>query len=105
MNRLTFDATRTARRLAGTSGALALSAVLCGCMATTSPQWDLVAGDATRGLMAQQVIDVDAARRGALRPESAEGRTSRQAVDRMVDSYRVPTATGAEAGGAAANAR
>jgi len=70
------------------STALAAIALLSAC--STTPNWDRVEGDAVRTLRAQHAIDPSAARRNAgARPE-VDGRTTREAVARVVDSYRTP---------------
>jgi len=57
---------------------------------STTPNWDWVEGDAVRAMRAQQAIDPAAARRNAgARPE-VDGRTTREAMARVVDSYRTP---------------
>ena len=65
---------------------------LAGC-AATSPAWESTFGDAARQLRAQQTLDRDAPTRNAQSAPPADGRTTREAMDRHVESYRSPPPT------------
>jgi hypothetical protein len=67
--------------------------VLGGCAASASPNWDAQFGDPSRMLKAQQLIDPDAPTRNAQATPPSDGRTTREAMDRHVESYRVPPPT------------
>ncbi len=69
---------------------LVATALLSGCAATTTPAYDRHFGDASRALMAQQVIDPDAPARRAAKGIRVDGRLSREAGVRLVDSYKAP---------------
>jgi len=72
------------------SAAATAAALLCGCAATTTPAMDRDFGDASRALMAQQVLDPAAPSRNASLGTKADGRLTRQAGVRVVDSYKAP---------------
>jgi type IV pilus biogenesis protein CpaD/CtpE len=73
------------------AGVAALAVSLTGC-ATGSPEYDARFGEAVRTLNVQQRIDPKAAERHADTPMTADGRHVREAVDRVVESFRAPPA-------------
>ena len=68
----------------------ALVSALGGCAATASPEWDSRFGDSTRMLRVQQLIDPAAATRNAQSSKPTDGRTTREAMNRQLESYRAP---------------
>lgn len=80
------------RRAAPALAALAALAALGGC-ATSTSEWDKTFGDATRQLRAQQLIDPDAPTRNQGVAPAVDGRSTREATDRYVDSFKAPPAT------------
>lgn len=78
-----------ARRLAATAALLAVA----GCSATGSPAWDARFGDGVRALNAQQLIDPAAPSRHAQTTAPADGRTTREAMQRHAETYREPPPT------------
>ena len=69
---------------------LVAAALLSGCAATTTPAYDRQFGDASRALMAQQVLDPGAPSRHAAKGSKVDGRLTREAGVRLVDSYKAP---------------
>lgn len=65
-------------------------ALLAGCAATASPDWDARFGDSARAIRAQQLIDPQAPQRHAQQLSRGDGRTVLEAGDRHVESYRNP---------------
>ena len=63
---------------------------LGGCAATASPHWDAQFGDSLRSLTAQQWLDPAATERNAQTVGRTDGRSTREAMDRYVESYRSP---------------
>lgn len=76
--------------LLGGAACAALSLALAGCAASASPDWDARMGDRARILRAQQVIDPAAPTRNAQATPAQDGRTTREAMGRHMDSYRTP---------------
>lgn len=74
-------------------GAAVCLLALGGCAATASPDWDARFGDSMRTLKAQQLIDPEAPTRNAQTIPSTDGRTTHEAMDRHVESYRSPPPT------------
>jgi len=74
-------------------GAAGCLLALGGCAASASPEWDAQFGDHVRILNAQQLIDPDAPTRNAQTNPRTDGRTTREAMDRHVESYRAPPPT------------
>jgi hypothetical protein len=66
---------------------------VAGCAATASPDWDSTFGERTRALNAQQLIDPAAPTRNAQNTPRADGRTTRDAMERQAESYRNPPPT------------
>ena len=79
-----------AARLSAVAAAVAAVVSLSGCAATTTPVLDRNFGDASRALMAQQVLDPAAPARNAARGTKNDGRLTREAGVRLVDSYKAP---------------
>ncbi|HSI58041.1 MAG TPA: hypothetical protein VLA16_10810 [Ideonella sp.] len=71
-------------------GLAACLLALGGCAATASPDWDARFGDRLRVLQAQQLIDPAAPTRNAQASAPTDGRTTREAMERHVESYRSP---------------
>lgn len=71
------------------AAAAVLLAALAGC-AQTSPEWDASFGDAARQLRAQQLIDPAAPQRHQGAAIRADGRATREAGERYLDSYKAP---------------
>lgn len=67
-------------------GALALGA----CAASGSPEWDARFGDSARALAAQQTLDPSASRGNGQANPRIDGRTTREAMERQIESYRTP---------------
>lgn len=73
-----------------TIAAAACMAVLGGCAASASPQWDARFGDSARALTAQQLLDPAAPQRHAQQVLGGDGRTVHEAGERHVETYRNP---------------
>ncbi len=75
----------------------ALPALLGGCaaplVASGSPEWDAQFGERVRILQAQQLIDAQAPVRNAQTIPASDGRNTRDAMDRLGESYRSPPPT------------
>lgn len=71
---------------------LCLTALLGGCAASASPDWDAAFGDRSRILTAQQLINPAAAERNADKASAGDGRTVREASERHLETYRNPPA-------------
>ncbi|MBV8036203.1 hypothetical protein [Roseateles sp.] len=85
-----------AQRIAGTATLSVLSmaaALLCGCAATTTPDTDRHFGEASRALIAQQVLDPNAPTRNAALTAKTDGRLMREAGGRALDTYKAPPPT------------
>lgn len=74
-------------------GIAACLLALGGCAATASPEWDARFGDRARALKAQQLIEPGAPQRNAQQTQKSDGRTTREAMDRHVETYRNPPPT------------
>lgn len=68
------------------------AALLCACTAT-APNWEASFGDASRQLRAQQLVDANAPRRNQGATPAADGRSTLEATDRYIDSYKKPPPT------------
>lgn len=66
---------------------------LGGCAASTSPDWDAQFGDSVRILKTQQLIEPVAAVRNGQTSPATDGRSTREAMDRHVESFRSPPAS------------
>lgn len=75
------------------SGAVLCLLVLGGCAASASPDWDAQFGDRVRSLNAQQLITPQAPTNNAQATPSTDGRSTREAMNRHVESYRSPPPT------------
>lgn len=75
--------------IARITATLMAAGTLAGC-AATSPDWDATFGDAARQLRAQQLIDPDAPLRNQGSAVKVDGRATREAGERYVDSYKAP---------------
>lgn len=80
-------------RNANPIGAVACLLALGGCAASASPDWDAQFGDRLRSLNAQQLINPDAPARNGQTTPRTDGRTTREAMERHVDTYRNPPPT------------
>jgi hypothetical protein len=69
---------------------IAALAGLAGCAATTAPEYDARFGDGNRQLNAQQLIDPAAPVRNAANTPRTDGRTMRDAMDRLGFSFKEP---------------
>ena len=74
-------------------GAALAAIVLLGGCASTSPDWDARFGDASRQLRAQQLIDPNAPLRNQGAVMAADGRSTLEANERYVDSFKAPPTT------------
>jgi len=87
------------RRSLTLPGALA-AALVAGCAASASPQWDAHFGDGVRILQAQQVGDPGAPARNAQAVPRTDGRTVRAALDHQAEAtHNPPPSTVVDSGG------
>lgn len=77
-------------RSAAAMVALAATVLIGGCAASASPEWDAVAGEANRILRAQQTLDPAAASRHGQTLTTMDGRTTLEAGQRHVDTFKAP---------------
>lgn len=68
------------------------AALLAGCAGTAS-EWERTFGDASRQLRAQQLIDPAAPQRNQGAALTSDGRSTREATERYVDSFKAPPPT------------
>ena len=86
------DRQRALPRATRFSAAVLAALLTAGCAATSSPGYDSRFGEAARALRAQQFIAADAPQRNADTQPPTDGRTMREAVDRLVESFKKPPA-------------
>jgi hypothetical protein len=78
------------RRGAAALAAAATALLVGGCAASASPDWDSVAGEASRVLRTQQTLDPAAASRHGQTVTTMDGRTVLEAGQRHVDTFKAP---------------
>jgi hypothetical protein len=90
MKRVSAGPRLTLRRGSALTILIAGALAQVGCATSGSPEWDARFGESNRALIAQQVIDPAAPTRNAQNTPRADGRTTREAIDRQTETYRNP---------------